>query len=191
MSDNSVTDGDKDMKESAKSLPQSNHSKGRTLEPETDAKLVSEQLSSLDSKIEGYPTSETGISPEAESEQKPPLSNPSKPSLHSELDLYPIGGPVHTLKVSPSISIVNNNTEISNSEVLAHLDNNTIEIHDKQLIEPIAVNSGLPVFASHNSTNISPCPAEVCTSPDILTELERYLDGLDAIKIQFPAGDHT
>lgn len=192
MGDNLGMDSDNDMEASAISLPQSNRREVCISEPETDAKLGSERVSSLDSKIEVNSTPETGIGPEAESDKKPLLFNPFNPSSYFGQDLCPVKSSAHTLNsASSSISIVNDNAAISNSELLARPNSSTVEIHGGQLTTFTTGGPGLPVLAFYDSTSPRPRPAEVCTVPDMLNGLERYLDGLDAIATRFPFGGHT
>lgn len=192
MRDNPGTGSDNDMEASAISPPQSYHGEVCISEPGTDAKLGFERVSSLDSKIEDNSTSKTGIGSEAESDKKPALFNPSRPSSYSGQDLCSVESSTHTSNsTSLSISKVNDNAAISKSELPARPDSSTVKIHDEQLIEPKIENLVLPVLASQNSTSLGPLPAEICTVPDMLNELERYLDGLDAIAIRHPVGDHT
>lgn len=148
-------------------------------EPETGATFGSERVSLLDSKIEDNSPCETGTGLEARADKNPPLSNLSLSFSHLGED---IGSLAHTLQsASASISVIKTNAASSKSELLVHPDNNTVEIQDGHLSQPITEDVDLPVLASHDLTSPRPHPTEICTIPDMLTRLERYLDGLDAI----------
>lgn len=163
-------------------MPQGKHREDWIHEPETGAKLVSERITSLDSKIEDSPPSNTGTGLEARADKDPPLSNLSIPSSQLGEDICLVESLAHTLQsASSSISVIKNNAEISKVEPLAHPDNSTVRIQDSQLSQPIAEDPDLPVLASHDSTSPRAHSTEIGTTPDMLSRLERYLDGFEAI----------
>lgn len=175
-------DSDNHKEASAKPLLQSNHREDCIPEPETGAELGFERVSSLDSKIEDSSPYQTRTGLEAKADKNPPLSNLSIPSSHVGEDICLAESLAHTLQsASAPISVIKNNSASSNSELQVHPDNNTIEIQHGHLSQPMTEGLDLPVLASHDSTSPRPHPTEICIIPDMLTGLERYLDGLDAI----------
>lgn len=175
------TDSDNYKEASAKQLPQGNRREGCIPEPETYAKLVSERVTSLDSKIEDSPPSKKGTGLEARTDENPRHSNLSMLSSHLGEDICLAESLAHTLQsASSSISVIRINATISKVEPLAHPDNTTVAIQDGELSESITEGLDLPVLASHESTSPRAHSTEICTTPDMLTELERYLDDLEA-----------
>lgn len=176
-------DIDNDKEESAKPLPQGNHREYCIPEPETDAKLVAERAASLNSKTEDSHPSKTGTGLKVSADKNAPLSNLAISSSHLGEDICLAESLARTLQsASSSISVIENNAKISKEEPLIHPDNSTVGIQDGQLSQPpIAKGLDLPVLAVHDSTSPRAHSTERCTTPDMLTVLERYLDDLEAI----------